>query len=311
MSGDVFKSSQAKSAYMAGYDALLRLWAVRCESLYVSTHLGRTHILAAGDYEAPPLVLLPALSVGAASWYEHINVLARDHRVYAVDIIGDAGKSVLERQPQHRSEYAFWLKQVFEALEVYKPALVGHSYGGWLALNLASYIPEAVQKIVLISPASGVYAFHALTKLMLYMTRLPGFQYLPFQPDRRFFESQAADVYRGNKHLLQMMDATTYDYEPQVLFPVELPDDELTRITARTLLLVGENEPLYDPVKAIDRAARLIPHIQTEMIRDAGYLLAFEKPYAVNEQILDFIEDEPVPVFDAYGDEDILEPEYI
>jgi pimeloyl-ACP methyl ester carboxylesterase len=311
MAGDIFKSSQAKAAYLGAYDALLRLWGVPVESLYVSTHLGRTHILAAGDYEAPPVVLLPALSVSAAAWFASIKNLARKHRVYAPDIIGDAGKSVLERHPQHRSEYAFWLKQVFEVLEVYKPALVGHSYGGWLALNLASYIPEAVHKIVLVAPASGIYPFNAVTKFMGYMTRLPGVQNLPFQPDRKFLETRAAHAFQSNRHLMQMIEIAGHEYQPSVLYPSELSDDELTRITARILLLVGEHEPLYDPAKAIARASTLIPHFQSAVIPDAGHLLMMEKPAEVNQHILRFIEDAPIPVYDASGDETLFEPEYI
>ncbi len=55
------------------------------------------------------------------------------------------------------------------------------------------------------------------------------------------------------------------------------------------LLLLGEKEVLYDARSAVNRARQLIPHIQAEIIPNAGHMLNTDQPKMVNEKILNFI----------------------
>jgi hypothetical protein len=49
------------------------------------------------------------------------------------------------------------------------------------------------------------------------------------------------------------------------------PNEELRGVRTPTLLLVGQQEALYDPVAAAERAQRLMPDIQTQLIPQAGH----------------------------------------
>jgi len=55
-------------------------------------------------------------------------------------------------------------------------------------------------------------------------------------------------------------------------------DDELR---VPRLLLIGEQEVLYDPVGALSRAGRLIPGLIGELIPGASHDLAFRRPAIV------------------------------
>jgi pimeloyl-ACP methyl ester carboxylesterase len=66
-------------------------------------------------------------------------------------------------------------------------------------------------------------------------------------------------------------------------------DEELRGVKNSTLLLIGQQESLYDPVAAIERAKRLIPNIQAELIPHAGHELPGGQPETVNRKILEFL----------------------
>ena len=54
----VFKTPEGEVAFLAAYDAAMKLWPVRYEELEVPSRFGTTHIIASGPKDAPPLVLL-------------------------------------------------------------------------------------------------------------------------------------------------------------------------------------------------------------------------------------------------------------
>ena len=143
----IFKTPESQAKYIAAYDTALSLWPVPYESFYVPTRFGKTHIIASGLKGASPLVLLHATSVSATMWFPNIADLSREFRVYMLDIIGDAGKNVVSYPPKNKSDYALWLTDVFNELNVTQADVVGASYGGWVTLSLALYALERVKKI--------------------------------------------------------------------------------------------------------------------------------------------------------------------
>ncbi len=286
MTIEIFKTAEAKTSYLATYQAMLDQWPVAHEAIDVVTCLGSTHVNITGPKDAPPLILLSAVTVSSTAWFANIEALSRNHRVYAVDTIGDAGKSSLEREPQHPQEYADWMRDLCRLLRLEKPALAGHSFGGWLTLNIASYAPELVGKIAIIAPSSGIYPFHLFIRVMLRLTRV-----LPFRPNaRQTLQMQAVKGFDLNETFVRMMEVVSATCWTRVIFPHPLTDAELSHITAPTLLLIGDHEVLYDAVKGMERARWLIPNLVGEFVANAGHLLIMEQPETVNRLILTFLD---------------------
>lgn len=63
-----------------------------------------------------------------------------------------------------------WLKEVFDEIE--KTSIIDHSYDGWLALNMAIYYPERLNKLILLAPAASIYPFKLFVKLGLKIAEL-------------------------------------------------------------------------------------------------------------------------------------------
>lgn len=278
----IFKTPEDEAIYMAAYDAVLALWPVPYESFDVPTRFGENHVIASGPKEAQPLVLLHATSASATMWFPNIADLCRNYRTYALDTIGEPGKSVLSSPPQKRSDYAFWLTDVFNELNVIQADVVGASYGGWVTMNLALYAPERVKKIVLLSPPAAFVSFNKMYILRIVPSMLFPIRLFISNSIRPLFVKKPNEIY-----FEQLALAAKCKFKE--VFPTEFTDDELRQIKIPALLLIGEKEVIFSPPKAIDRAKRLMPHIQAEMIPEASHLSSMDQPEMVDARILKFL----------------------
>ncbi len=279
----IFTSSDGYAKYVAAYEDMFSLWKVPHDSIDVKTSYGSTHINVSGPEDGYPLILLHAVSWSSTAWFANIAELSANHRVYAVDGIGDAGKSILECLIEKRSDYAEWLGEVFNGLNIEKCHLLGHSYGGWLALNMALNYPDRLRKIVLLAPAASIYSMKILTKLGL---RIP----LKFRPPARFaFKKIAPKGTVFEEKFIHLMQMVTEYCLPATLFPTKYTDEELKQIKLPALLLIGAKEMIYNPKKAVDRAQRLMPDVTAEIIPNVGHTLNMEQPEIINARILKFL----------------------
>lgn len=67
-------------------------------------------------------------------WLGDLAAFAARFRVYAIDMIGEAGLSAPSRPPLDSGAYAQWLDNVLDSLSLDRVSIVGISLGGWLAL---------------------------------------------------------------------------------------------------------------------------------------------------------------------------------
>ncbi|MBA2655424.1 MAG: alpha/beta hydrolase [Tatlockia sp.] len=82
----------------------------------------------------------------------NVASLSKHFRIYAIDIIGEAGKSAGTRPKI--TEYSIWLKEVFDALGISKAALCGASIGGTIAHQFALTFPQYIDSLIMIAPPS-------------------------------------------------------------------------------------------------------------------------------------------------------------
>jgi pimeloyl-ACP methyl ester carboxylesterase len=284
-----FKSAEAAQNYLAVYDAGMALWPMPHDNLNVETRFGTTHINCAGSPELPPLVMIHGAQTSSTVWYPNVKALSQYFRVYAPDVIDQSGKSMPTRKLLNRQDCADWLTDVLDALKIERAAFVGHSHGGWQVLNLAILAPQRIMRMVLLSPAG-------LTRLKLetFMRMLPVF----IRPTKAMFYRcfqwstvKRLDVQHPDPIIDQIMVGGT-SYKPQALsFGVvtRFDDAELSQIKTPTLLLVGDQEKIFNAPRMIERAQRLIPHVEAHLIANAAHLLPVDQADIVNAQMVAFL----------------------
>jgi pimeloyl-ACP methyl ester carboxylesterase len=286
MSGDnsIFKTPDLEKQFMQAYQAVLDLWPVPHEALDVSTRFGTTHINAAGSKQNPAMVLLPGFGANSTMWFPNIAALGSKFRVYAVDTNGQPGKSIPD-QKLTASNSSAWISGLLDSLGLEKACLAGISLGGWLALDFAIHQPERTARVVLLDPAasfekmSAAFLRHSFIPIMVHPTRTGLIRYFRWM----------TRGYLVNPKWGELMLAGILNTRPQPpIRATPFKEAELRSVKVPVLALIGGRSIIYNPERALQRAAQLIPDVQAEIIPDASHALNAEKAELVNAWILAF-----------------------
>lgn len=282
----IFKSPAGEAKNIAAYDDVLKHWPIPYEELDLPTRFGTTHIIVSGSIEAKPLILLHGQDSCAISWAYNIVDLSQALRVYAVDTIGDMGKSKPIQIPNSRKDYARWLLEIFDQLKLEKADLMGLSYGGFLAMKFALDYPERVNRIVLLAPGIPIFGPPTLQWVNYGMPMM----LLPSRfTVKRFINGASTKGYsKADLVYEQMIIGMTNMRKVSFMRPV-ITVEELKRMTVSVLLLIGDREIMYEPKTALNRATRLIPNLQTGLIQNASHMLNSDQPEEVDDRVLKFL----------------------
>ncbi len=112
----------------------------------------------------PPVVLLHGWGLGHHSYRTVLDELVdRGCRVYAPALPGFGGTADLPAKRRTMEGYATWVDAFFHAVGIDEPALVvGHSFGGGVAIRLAHDAPDRVRHLVLINSVGHPTASNGL-----------------------------------------------------------------------------------------------------------------------------------------------------
>jgi pimeloyl-ACP methyl ester carboxylesterase len=286
----VFRSPEGEAQYHAAYEAVLKEWPVPHEDLFIPTRFGSTHVIASGPKDAAPLALLHPTGAGGVIWVRNVGALSGLYRTYAIDTISEVNKSSLTRPinlRRQRQDFADWMADLFEGLRVERADIVGNSFGGFLALNTAFYLPKRVKKVVLISPAATFVPIPAW-----FLHFVPANTIDPLIGSKRLRISADDWIWQDfpmGDSISQLRAITAITGRPRHWFPTVFSDDELRKIQTPLLLLIGDHEVIYKPERAIERATRLVAGLQAEIVPNANHIAEFTAAEFVNKQILDFL----------------------
>ena len=89
-----FKTPEGEAAYLAAYDAAMKLWPVPYEEIGRFRPVWDDARRRQGPKDAPPLVLLHGYMATSAMWSPNIADFSKDYRVYAIDVMGQPSKSI-------------------------------------------------------------------------------------------------------------------------------------------------------------------------------------------------------------------------
>ncbi len=262
----IYKSVAGEKAVMALYDSLLARWPVPYQTSNISTHYGNTFVIASGNETASPLLLLHGAGSNSVTWAGDVSEYSRDYRVYAVDLLGEPGKSSPNRPAWDSSAYAEWLEDVLDGLKIEKIRLIGLSQGGWTAIKFAVYKPERVEKLVLLTPG-GI-----TPDKLSFVLRAIALSFFG-----RWGIKQINRMVLGNQAISAEVDEAitlimTHFKTRVGALPI-FTDLELQRLTMPVLLLMGAQDALRDANKIAARMRKLVPHLAVTVLPKGGHAL--------------------------------------
>lgn len=254
----------------------------------VGTRFGDTHVLVVGPEDAPPVVFLPGgnfLNPTCLRWF---LPLARDHRLYAPDIVGQPGRSAQERPSPKGDGHAWWMEDLLDGLGLRRVPLVGLSYGAGIAVRTMGYAPERVSRAALISPSA--VATRPVPRMLLEVV-LPMLAYR-LRPTRERLARAAKPILTEPDDLVARQLGAVYRH---VRLDTGLPrmatTDELANFEGPVAVFASEKDPFFPAREVLARAEEFFPGlIHTECLDGCRHIPSESAFGRVNESIRAFLE---------------------
>ena len=237
-----------------------------------------------------PLVFLH----GAAglTWDPFLDGLSETFTVYAPEFPGTTPGDPDGVNPiDNLWELVLYYDELFDALGLDAPAVVGHSFGGMVAAEIAATLTRRISKLVLMGPIG------------LWRDDAPVPNYMTMTPEELVPLAVADPQGPVAQQLLAPADLETEAGQTAVIqatwslactgkFVWPIPDRGLSkrlhRITAPTLIIWGHRDNLVKPVYA-DEFAQRIRDSRVEVLENAAHMPHLEQTERTLALIRDFL----------------------
>lgn len=258
--------------------------------------MGEVPLSVASWGKGAPVVLLHSGGMSSRQWRRLGERLAGSWHVLAPDFLGSGDN------PPWPEEQPFEFHQDVEAIAALLGTLprsahvVGHSYGGLIAMTLARKYPERVRSVAVFDPVTFGVLHRAGDARGL--ANLPGAEGQPVLLDDAHGGGDAwmesfVDYWNGGGSWRAMPEPSRQAflrvgrkvyYEVRSLMRDRTAAEEYARIPGPALLLHGERSPLAAR-RVVELLQRAMPTASLEGIAGAGHMGPLTHPGLVNERI--------------------------
>jgi pimeloyl-ACP methyl ester carboxylesterase len=254
--------------------------------------IGHLRVRVSVRGEGPPLLLIMGLG-GHIEMWKPFQAELDGFRTIAFDAPGTGGSSV-SPVPRLVGGYARIAAGVLDELGVSHAHVLGYSFGGAVAQELARRSPGKVDRLVLAATTCGWGAVPGQPIALLNLTN--PMRYF----SARYFRFIAPSTYGGRmrtESVLADQFATDRRERPPTLVGymqqlaaigvwASVPWSK--RVEHRTLVLLGDDDPLVPAANAAILAERL-PNADVAIIEGAGHLLLFDSAHEVSSVVTRFL----------------------
>lgn len=235
-----------------------------------------------GDNPHPTntLLFLHGWRANAHIWAPVIAHLSTDHMTYYLLDLPGFGTSETPKHPFTTHDYAEVVRAVITKLNLKNLTLVGHSFGGRIALALAAAHPNLLKKLILINSA-GISKNTTKKKLVRTAARIVKPFFKP-----SWMQGLRAKIYKkiGSEDYLETpeLQATFQNIIDEDLTPL------LSKIQHPTHLIWGEDDT-QTPVEDAHTMKREIPNATLTILKNTGHFTFLDQPEKVAHEIASFL----------------------
>ena len=260
-------TTNAREQFFTAYDELLADAPMSMDSIDLTSDFGVTRVHAAGPEGAQPILFFHAYQATSAEWLPLLAALCSDHRVYAVDMMGDAGHSVPGARTVGTPEDLIgYLDTILDGLGLSSAELCGHSFGAWIALTYAINRPARVEKLTLLDPTM---AFTPL--LPHYVIRALPVLYKP-TAERRLslirWETRNADL---DPKWLRATSLGTDAFSGMPTVPTKIPPKQVRAAMDRPTLVILAGKSRVHNVRRIAARTSHMPDVVEKTLPSATH----------------------------------------
>jgi pimeloyl-ACP methyl ester carboxylesterase len=282
--------------------------------LHGSTVAGTT----GGPPDAPVLLLLHGLAGSSATWDRPGPLLARTFRVVAPDLLGH-GRSAKPRGEYSLGAHANLLRDLLVALGHERATIVGHSFGGGVAMQFAYQFPTRCERLVLVGSGGLGLEVNSLLRAL----SVAGADLLfPFvcspalrDAGARFGNWLGRFGFRASPVVAETWRsyASLADNDARAAFfrtlravidsdgqAVSAADRLYLAASVPTLLVWGDRDPII-PLQHAHEAHRAIPGSRLEIYEGVGHYPHCEEPERFAATLDEFVATHPPATLDEAG----------
>jgi len=287
---------------------LLLLLFVGCSSKIPNTWKQRVEKAPISDIklyadikgEGKPLILLHGFGSSSYSFHYIIEPLSKKFRVYNLDLKGFGNSPKPKDHRYSAYDQAVLVSQFIKNHNLKDVILIGHSYGGGVALSLALMNQSNIKKMVLIDSAAYKQYIPSLIRKIQFPILGPAvFYLLPSSYevkesynyafyDKSKIEKSSIEVLAEN--LNKENAKQVYIYAIDDLIPKDI--DEVSKlygdIKTPTLIIWGEKDVVINKSKGY-RLNNDLQNSQLKIIKNCGHIPHEEKPNEVLKYLFDFL----------------------
>jgi poly(3-hydroxyalkanoate) depolymerase len=242
-----------------------------------------------------PLLLLMGIGGNLEMWGPFEDALDPSAvRTIAVDAPGTGGSGAY-RFPRRMSGLARTMDRLVAALGYDQVDVLGVSFGGVLAQQLARQAPRRVRRLVLAATGAGLGGVPGSPRVLWKLATPRRYA----QPD--YFRRVAGTIYGGAAR--RDPDATLHGSIARFTKPPSMSDylaqlyaitgwtslPWLTRLRQPTLVISGDDDPIVPLVNG-RILARLIPDARLHVVQGGGHLFLLERPAEIAALVTRFLQ---------------------
>jgi pimeloyl-ACP methyl ester carboxylesterase len=251
-----------------------------------SSHLSvqgvRTRIDVRGD--GPPLLLINGIWGDLAAWRPLLPHLA-GFRTIAFDAPG-IGDTEMAPYPMSLPALGRFALGVLDAVGITRANVLGVSFGGIVAQQVATYAPHRVDRLVLVSTTSGFLHLPGLPEALLSLLNPLPTDLSGTAAGRTFGGQIRRDpTLLGRLHLVAPRSVEAYLHRLSGFTGWwSMP----WSISQPTLILTGDDDPIV-PAANSRMLASLVQRSQLHVVAGGGHLMLFDSPAQVAAPVTEFL----------------------
>ncbi|HEY9585939.1 MAG TPA: alpha/beta hydrolase [Candidatus Paceibacterota bacterium] len=270
---------------------------------FLSMH-GKLHYVTLGNKERLPLVFFHGANMGIGQWFPNLAALAPFYHVYAIDMYNAGTSTTLPAEEQVPAVYKEAALAFVSQCVNGRPVLIGHSFGGWIALEIACTMPHAVRGLVLVDTigvANRIPWRERLLQIPLLRTILLATILRPSETHvRRFLQDGYRKGHIPNERfvdyvlghaLIAANERSPFRFAGMMMKNFSKLKQEKGLISSEipTLMIAGENDIMSD-LPRLHTLLREHDMINLEIITAAGHVPSLEQPEQFNAAVRGFLE---------------------
>lgn len=258
------------------------------------------HATDEGSRDGAPVVMVHGFAGWAFCWRAQRAALAASgYRVVTVDQLGYGASERVAGPVYDTQTQAEALLAALDALGVGAAHLVGHSFGGRVAMQLALLRPDRVRSLTLICPeaftpgrppVAAVVRAPIVGQALAYYSLAPSLVAVGLRSlsgSAAWVTPEAAAGYAAPLYVRGSVAAQVWQARSPKDGPLPVPQ-RLAELTQPALLIWGERDTVF-PAQEGRRLAQIMPRARLQVLPGVGHLPYEERPEEVSASILGFL----------------------